>query len=121
MNKLQLAMNAGARAIENNKRLDGSIYVYDVFSNDAQRISYREACQILRECAENNGWIPVGRELPEIEGEYKVTVCYERNGEINEIKNAGFFRGQWHVCLNHLEVPYKVTAWKLLDEPYEEE
>lgn len=121
MNKLQLAMNAGARAIENNKHLDGSIYVYDVFSSDAQRISYREASQILRECAENNGWIPVGRELPKIEGEYKVTVWYERCGGINEIKNAGFFRGQWHIRLNHLDTPYRVTAWKLLDEPYEEE
>lgn len=50
--RLTLAMNAGARAIENNKQLSGSIYVVDVFSDNPKEISYYEAANLLREVAE---------------------------------------------------------------------
>lgn len=50
--KIALAMSAGARAIEQNKRLNGKIYIYDVFSNNPKELSYREASEILREEAE---------------------------------------------------------------------
>lgn len=49
--KLHLAMLAGARAIENNKRLCGTTYCYDVFGRfgGPKEISYSEAARILRE------------------------------------------------------------------------
>lgn len=52
--KMVLAMLAGARAIENNKRLWGAYYCYDVFGvcGDHQEISYYEAAKTLREAAE---------------------------------------------------------------------
>lgn len=52
--KLHLAMLAGARAIENNKRLCGTTYCYDVFGEfgGPKEISYYEAAQLLREAGE---------------------------------------------------------------------
>lgn len=52
--KMALAMIAGARAIEKNKRLRGVIYNYDVFGElgTPKEISYFEAAKILREAAE---------------------------------------------------------------------
>jgi len=48
MDKLQLAMSAGARAIETNKRLKGSTFVSNALSDNPQEISYEEAAEILR-------------------------------------------------------------------------
>ena len=50
--KLMLSMLAGARAIENNKRYQGTIFCHDVFGEHPQEISYFEAAQILHEEAE---------------------------------------------------------------------
>lgn len=50
--RLVLALNAGARAIENNKRLVGTTYVVDVFSENPKEISYCEAAKLLREVSE---------------------------------------------------------------------
>ena len=52
--KMALAMIAGARAIEKNKRLQGVIYNYDVFGKlgAPKEISYFEAAKVLREAAE---------------------------------------------------------------------
>lgn len=50
--RLVLALNAGARAIENNKRLAGTTYVVDVFSENPKEISYCEAAKLLREFSE---------------------------------------------------------------------
>lgn len=49
-----LAMAAGARAIENNKRLWGVSYCYDVFGEcgGSKEISYYEAAGLLRELSE---------------------------------------------------------------------
>jgi len=46
--QLALAMCAGARAIENNRRYDGATYSYGVFSGD-KTISFYEAVGLLRE------------------------------------------------------------------------
>lgn len=47
--ELRLAMNAGARAIENTKRYHGTVYVRDVFSGHPQEIAYLRAASVLRE------------------------------------------------------------------------
>ena len=51
--KMALAMFAGARAIENNKRLLGASYCYDVVGlcGGPHEISYYEAAKTLREAA----------------------------------------------------------------------
>ena len=47
--ELMLAMNAGARAIENTKRYHGAVYTKDVFSESPQEIPYLRAAKVLRE------------------------------------------------------------------------
>ena len=51
MDKSILALLAGARAIESNKRLSCAAYVYDIFGS-AQEISYYDAAKLLRDEAE---------------------------------------------------------------------
>lgn len=46
--ELVLAMNAGARAIENTRRYHGAIYNKNVFSEDSQEIPYLLAAKVLR-------------------------------------------------------------------------
>lgn len=46
--ELILAMNAGARAIENTKRYHGVVYTKDVFSESPQEIPYLQAAKVLR-------------------------------------------------------------------------
>lgn len=52
--KIALSMCAGARAIENNKRLFGVTYGYDIFGvcGGPKEISYYDAAKKLREIAE---------------------------------------------------------------------
>lgn len=66
--KMALAMIAGARAIEKNKRLQGVIYNYDIFGElgAPKEISYFEAAKVLREAAE--------AALKEMEAEYESNV-----------------------------------------------
>ena len=45
---LILAVNAGARVIENTKRYHGASYCIDVFSADHKEIPYLKAAEILR-------------------------------------------------------------------------
>lgn len=52
MDKLILAMLAGARAIDQSKRLSGATYVYDVFAENQEKISYFEAENLLLETAD---------------------------------------------------------------------
>ena len=44
-----VAVNAGARAIENTKRYHGATYVMDAFSDNSEEIPYLKAAKILRE------------------------------------------------------------------------
>lgn len=46
--RLELALRAGAKSIQNNKRLHGMIYVLDPFGTPSE-IPYLEAAQILRD------------------------------------------------------------------------
>ena len=50
--ELMLAMNAGARAIENTKRYHGAVYTKDVFSESPQEIPYLQAAKVLREASD---------------------------------------------------------------------
>lgn len=50
--ELVLAMNAGARAIENTKRYHGAIYTKDVSSESPQEIPYLLAAKVLREISD---------------------------------------------------------------------
>lgn len=46
--ELMLAMNAGARAIENTKRYHGAVYSKNVFLETPQKIPYLLAAKVLR-------------------------------------------------------------------------
>ena len=50
--ELMLAMNAGARSIENTKRYHGAVYTKDVFSESPQEIPYLQAAKVLREVSD---------------------------------------------------------------------
>ena len=46
--ELILAVNAGAKAIENTKRYHGAIYCFNVFSDNHKEIPYLKAAEVLR-------------------------------------------------------------------------
>lgn len=50
--ELVLAMNAGARAIENTRRYHGAVYSKNVFSENSQEIPYLLAAKVLREVSD---------------------------------------------------------------------
>lgn len=50
--KMALAMLAGARAIEQNKKYFGATLVHDVFSEHPKEITYYDAANLLREQGE---------------------------------------------------------------------
>lgn len=66
--ELMLAMNAGARAIENTKHYNGSSYCKDPFSGNPKEISYLRAAEALREASE----APAANVAPVVRG------CWER-------------------------------------------
>lgn len=47
--ELILAVNAGARVIENTKKYHGATYCMDVFSDNPKEILYLKAAEVLRE------------------------------------------------------------------------
>lgn len=50
--ELVLAMNAGARAIENTRRYHGVVYTKDLFLENPQEIPYLQAAKVLREVSD---------------------------------------------------------------------
>mgnify|MGYP006977732644 CR=1 FL=1 len=50
--EIMLAMNAGARAIENTRRYHGAVYSKNVFSETPQKIPYLLAAKVLREVSD---------------------------------------------------------------------
>lgn len=50
--ELMLAMNAGARAIENTKHYHGVVYTKDLFSENPKEIPYLQAAKVLREVSD---------------------------------------------------------------------
>lgn len=66
--ELVLAMNAGARAIENTRRYHGTIYSKDVFSEKPQKIPYLLAAKVLRGVEE----APAADVAPVVHGRWKL-------------------------------------------------
>lgn len=64
--ELMLAMNAGARAIENTKRYHGAVYTKDVFSESPQEIPYLQAAKVLREVSD----APAADVVPVVHGRW---------------------------------------------------
>lgn len=52
--EIMLAMNAGARAIENTERYHGAVYTKDVLSENPQKIPYLLAAKVLREVSDTS-------------------------------------------------------------------
>ena len=67
--ELVLAMNAGARAIENTRRYHGAIYNKNVFSENPQEIPYLQAAKVLREVSD----APAADVAPVVHGAWQVT------------------------------------------------
>lgn len=71
--ELMLAMNAGARAIENTKHYHGVVYTKDLFSENPKEIPYLQAAKVLREVSDapaadvapvvHGRWIPFHSEI----------------------------------------------------------
>lgn len=66
--ELVIAMNAGARAIENTKRYHGAVYTKDVFSESPQEIPYLQAAKVLREVSD----APAADVAPVVNGRWNV-------------------------------------------------
>ena len=73
--ELILAVNAGARAIENTKRYHGVFYSMDVFSNNPKEISYLKAAKVLREFNE----LPAVDVAPVVHGRWYDVNFYEHD------------------------------------------
>lgn len=65
--ELMLAMNAGARAIENTRRYHGAVYTKDVFSESPQEIPYLLATKVLREVSDT----PAADVAPVVHGRWE--------------------------------------------------
>lgn len=84
---LMLAMNAGARAIENTKRYHGAIYTKDVFSESPQEIPYLQAAKVLREASDD----PAADVAPVVHGLWVE--------HLNEME-CSVCKRQWNYCDN---------------------
>lgn len=126
--ELILAMNAGARAIENTKRYHGAVYTKDVFSESPQEIPYLQAAKVLREVSDAPAadvapvvrWVLTDEKLPP---EGKDVLCwyeYFRYGSFNRMYQTygiGFqFNGNWGGEVANGRSA-KVLAWMPLPEP----
>ena len=72
--ELMLAMNAGARAIENTRRYHGAIYTKNVFLESPQEIPYLQAAKVLREVSD----APAADVAPVVHGRW---VCVDTDTE----------------------------------------
>lgn len=134
MDKLTLAMLAGARAIENTKRYRHATFVHDVLGENPQKVSYYEAAKLLCEAASRREpieWISVKDRLPEVPTDsfpyaktYPVVVRkFGNHREVMYMEYASYiFKGEiislWK--WNSLNAPYEVTHWIPLPEPPKE-
>lgn len=98
--ELMLAMNAGARAIENTKRHHGAVYTKDVFSESPQEIPYLQAAKVLRETSD----APAADVAPVVHGRWIFTKRHlwykDENGNIDEWRvENGFHNGpECQIC-----------------------
>lgn len=98
--ELMLAMNAGARAIENTKRYHGVVYTKDVFSESPQEIPYLQAAKVLRGVSD----APAADVAPVVHGRWIFTKRHlwykDENGNIDEWRvDNGFHNGpECQIC-----------------------
>ena len=126
--ELMLAMNAGARAIENTKRYHSSIYTKDVFSESPQEIPYLQAAKVLREVSDAPAadvapvvhWVLTDEKLPPEGQDVLCWYEYFRYGAFNRMYQTygiGFqFNGNWGGEVANGRSA-KVLAWMPLPEP----
>ena len=97
--ELMLAMNAGARAIENTRRYHGAIYTKDVFLESPQEIPYLQAAKVLREVSD----APAADVAPVVHGrwvekeKYTFGIMYDCSLCENRILDNGH---TWNYCPN---------------------
>ena len=97
--ELMLAMNAGARAIENTRRYHGAIYTKDVFLESPQEIPYLQAAKVLREVSD----APAADVAPVVHGrwvekeKYTFGIMYDCSLCENRILDNGH---PWNYCPN---------------------
>lgn len=84
--ELMLAMNAGARAIENTKRYHGAVYTRGVFLESPQEIPYLQAAKVLREVSD----APAADVAPVRHGRSLRTWIDEYYGEWTECSVCGW-------------------------------
>lgn len=72
--ELILAVNAGARAIENTKKYHGAFYSKDIFADE--KIAYVAAAKLLRSVED----IPAADVAPVVHGQWKAQMDSERSG-----------------------------------------
>lgn len=122
--ELMLAMNAGARAIENTKRYHGVVYTKDVFSESPQEIPYLLAAKVLREVSDTPAadvapvvWIPVTERLPEDRSDVLVVAYWHERWGVY-MGWCAPKRAEWSV---HIGIGDRndvaVTHWMPLPEP----
>lgn len=126
--ELMLAMNAGARAIENTKRYHGAVYTKDVFSESPQEIPYLLAAKVLREVSDAPAadvapvvhWVLTDEKLPPEGQDVLCWYEYFRYGAFNRMYQTygiGFqFNGNWGGEVANGRSA-KVLAWMPLPEP----
>lgn len=126
--ELILAVNAGARAIENTKRYHGTVYTKDVFSESPQKIPYLQAAKVLREVSDAPAadvapvvhWVLTDEKLPPDGQDVLCWYEYFRYGAFNRMYQTygiGFqFNGNWGGEVANGRSA-KVLAWMPLPEP----
>lgn len=96
--ELMLAMNAGARAIENTKRYHGAVYTKDVFSESPQEIPYLQAAKVLREASD----APAADVAPVVHGRWRYCGFLQECQTCGEIysMHGGNAGKPWNFCPN---------------------
>ena len=101
--ELVLAMNAGARAIENTRRYHGAIYNKNVFSENPQEIPYLQAAKVLREVSD----APAADVAPVVHGQWDDSGRYTFPGGATAVRctNCGcalteseYHLNNWNYC-----------------------
>ena len=97
--ELVLALNAGARAIENTQRYHGAVYTRDVFSGSPQEIPYLQAAKVLREVSD----APAADVAPVVHGRWIEDHDYlkcAKCGVMVKWDFTFFDIGNWNYCPN---------------------
>lgn len=90
--ELMLAMNAGARAIENTKRYHGAVYIKDLFSEDSREIPYLLAAKVLREVSD----APAADVAPVVHGRWIDAPLYgSKNCRCSECRRLISIQASW--------------------------